>query len=137
MTPDKTKFNSFTIEQVERACDKSSTLREIGEKLGCTTTTARNLLLKYKLDYKSYYRRTRELGNRPFVLPSSPGLTNEQQKNNELMFKIKLAMINSVENDKPFEPVMEDFFGEKGMRFYKRELPITTISMNDYLNGKR
>ena len=41
--------------------------------------------------------------------------------------------IEITEDDK----VMEDFFGTKGERFYKRELPQTTITMNDYLAGKR
>ncbi len=54
----------------------------------------------------------------------------EEQK----LFEMRNIAKQIDEDRIPFVPGMEDFFGEKGNRFYKRELPQTTITFEQFIN---
>lgn len=113
---------------------EKKTKKEIAKDLKIGTNTLYNYLRLYGIAVDGKYNKNvfHKLPVITIDVEENP-ITPEQEADNEWKFSLKAE----VEVAKiTFEPVMEDFFGEKGNRFYKRELPQTTITFEQFINRK-
>lgn len=113
---------------------EKKTKKEIAKELKCGIASVYIALREYGITILGKYNKNKFVFPEPEVrvitVESNP-LTPEQEADNEWKFSLKAE----VEVAKiTFEPVMEDFFGEKGNRFYKRFQipPDHELTVGDY-----
>lgn len=126
--------NPITKEQIESLSGNKLTKKQIAKDLKIGVNTLYNYLRLYGIAVDGKYNKNvfHKLPVITIEVKENP-ITPEQEADNDWKFSLK----EEVEVAKiTFEPVMEDFFGEKGNRFYKRELPVTTISFEQFINRK-
>ena len=125
---------TITKEQIESLLGNKLTKKQIAKDLKIGVNTLYNYLRLYGIAVDGKYNKN-VFHKLPVIIievEENP-ITPEQEADNDWKFSLK----EEVEVAKiTFEPVMEDFFGEKGNRFYKRELPVTTISFEQFINRK-
>lgn len=128
----------ITKEQIESLLGNKLTKKAIAKELKIGVNTLYNYLRLYGMAVDGKYNKNvfHKLPVITIEVQENP-ITPEQEAENEWRFSLKAE----VEVAKiTFEPVMEDFLWEKGNRFYKRELPQTTITFEQFINrnnGKR